>query len=87
MDSYKEDLQSAYQHQKEIIDNLPSMEVEQHEAQRVKLRFENIKKEMEKLKVPVPKGKKKNLLDELENEDDKDEGNVDLDEIEEPSMK
>ena len=63
------------------------MEVEQHEAQRVKLRFENIKKEMEKLKVPVPKGKKKNLLDELENEDDKDEGNVDLDEIEEPSMK
>lgn len=42
---------------------------------------------MEKLKVPVPKGKKKNLLDELENEEDKDEGNVDLDEIEEPSMK
>lgn len=63
------------------------MEVEQHEAQRVKLRFENIKKEMEKLKVPVPKGKKKNLLDELENDNDQDEGNVDLDEIEEPSMK
>lgn len=46
---------------------------------------------MEKLKIPVPtaktsqKKKKDDLLDELEEE--KDEENIDLDDLEEPSLK